>query len=124
MLNNNETFNKTELLFNHIDRRIINLINSGKTIDEVIETLETTHKNFQSKVLSNSTLDSRFRYVYTHNIVISKRIEDFYFIKTLQWNYKRFSSTSLINMFNLIKLRDKLDKDKLVVEISADFVIP
>lgn len=117
------TFNKTELLFKHIDSRIQGYINSGKTIDEIISTMESTHQNFQQKVLNNSKLDSRFRYVYTHNIVIKKRIQDFYFIKTLQFNYKRYRNESISKMFKLIQLRDKLDCNKLSVEIKSDFVM-
>lgn len=113
-----EKFNKTELLFTHIDNKITQMISNGKGIDVVIETLQQTHDRFQERVLTSDKVDSRFRYVYTHNEVAKKRISDFRFIKEMVDRNPQYRGLSNFNLFKMIKLRDKLASEKFVVEIS------
>lgn len=113
-------FNKTDLLYNHIDTKINQMISRGDSIDIIIENLQSTHDRFQKKVLISKIVDSRFRYVYTHNEVIKKRISDFEFIKQLVNKYPKYNSLSNHKIFQLIKLKDKISCDKLVIELVVD----
>ncbi len=117
------TFNRTETLFKHIDTRINSMILKGNSIDEIITNLQSSHDSFQNKVLSSKVVDTRFKYVYTHNIVIRKRIQDFHFMKTLQYNYEEYQSYNVAKLFRLVLLRDRMNVEKCVVELPADFVI-
>ena len=117
------TFNRTETLFKHIDTRINSMILKGNSIDEIIVNLQASHDSFQNKVLNSTVVDTRFKYVYTHNIVIRKRIQDFYFMKTLQYNYQEYQGYTVSKLFKLILLRDKINVEKCVVELPADFAI-
>lgn len=115
-----ETFNKTELLFSHIDNKIVQMISRGNTIDMIIESLQATHDRFQERVLKSTVVDSRFRYVYTHNEVARKRISDFRFIKTLVAENPEYGGLSLFKMFKMIKLKDLMSREKFVVEIKIE----
>lgn len=94
------------------------MISRGNTIDMIIENLQASHDRFQEKVLKSTVVDTRFRYVYTHNEVARKRISDLRFLKNNIATNPEYGGLSLFKMFKMIKLKDMMSKDKLVVEIK------
>jgi hypothetical protein len=113
-----ETFNKTELLFSHIDNKINGMISKGESVESIVKNLQSTHDRFQEKVLNSKVMDSRFKYVYTHNQVAAKRIVDFGFASKLAEKNPKFRGLGANRLFKLIKLRDRLMKDKFEVKID------
>ena len=114
-------FNKTDLLYKYVDNKIDTLIKQGYKLSLIISELEESYNHFNKSIkgldLSDPIQKSRHNYLFTRVKIMEKRIEDFYFLETLSNNYAEYSSYKMDKLFRLLKLRDKINPSKYVVEI-------
>ena len=116
---NEQIFNKVDVVLKFVDTRISKMISDGKNFDYIISELELSHDRFKSdmdKIMENG-VNTRYKYLFTHNEVIKKRITDIKFAKTLMYNYAEFGEYNLEKVFNLVKFREKISGEKIVVEV-------
>lgn len=111
-------FDKVDTMSKHIDSKVLDYIRRGLDIDEIILELEKTCNKFEQIMRSNGgVVDTRFKYLFTHNKVVEVLIENLYFIKDLIDTYSEFSTYSVSKLYNLVKFRDKIKGEKIKVDI-------
>ena len=110
-------FNKTETILTHIDTQITKWISEGKNTDAIIEELRAKIDRLSITIAKCSKSESRYKYIYTHNKVCEKRIQDMLYIQTLMFNYFEYAVYPNNKLFSLIKFRDKIAPDKFIVEV-------
>jgi hypothetical protein len=113
-----QKFNKTEMILAHIDTQITKWISEGKNTDVIIEELRAKIDRLSITIANCSKTESRYKYIYTHNKVCEKRIEDMLYIQTLMIKYYEYAVYPNNKLFNLIKFRDKIAPEKFIVEFS------
>lgn len=106
-----KTYDKTEIVFKHIDTIIGSLIREGKNYDQILDSLDLKVEKFKKILKTCKKEETRYKFILTHNKVCEKRIFDFNYAKTLVSNYDEYETYSVDKMFKLIKLRDKIVDD-------------
>ena len=114
-------FNKTDLLYRYVDNKIETLIKEGGQLNSIIEELESNYDHFTKKMSESDLNDpiqkSRHNYLFTRVRILERRISDFYFLKNLVIQYDEYKTYKMDKLFTLLKLRDKINTYKYVVEI-------
>lgn len=105
MKNNSE---RTNTVLRHIDSTIVKLISDGTDIDSLVSKLEDKLSKFEKTITNCNPNEVRYKYVFTHNEVCRKRINDLMYAKQLMDEYDEYSKYSTSKIFKLIQFRDKL----------------
>lgn len=108
---------RTTTVIRYVDSSIAKFISEGHDINIVIEKLTWKISTFEKVLSSCKENEARYKYVFTHNKVCSKRINDLIYAKELMNSYEEYSKYSTSKIFRLIQFRDKLI-DKFVVNLD------
>lgn len=113
-----EIYDKTPVVLNTVDSQISKMISNGLDIDQIIISLDKKVSTFDKTLEEIPKEQSRYRLLYTHNRICQKRIKDFNFVKSLIDNFDVYSGFEVEKMFSLIKLKDKIGKEKFSVQFK------
>lgn len=116
-------FDKTELILRNVDTIVLtNAYDSDKSIsiEDIIKVLEDKIIKNDQNMKSCKETDIRYKYLFTHTKCCEKRIQDLKYMNTLRDNYDEYSKYKLLKLFNLIKLKDKLQFNKFSVSIDEE----
>ena len=116
-MNDISKFDKVGVLSTHMDNKVNRMILDGLDLDGIISTLQKSCNKFNEVINTTNQVDMRFKYLYTHNAVAKKLIEDIYYMKKLQNLYSEFNSYNTKKIISLIKFRNKAMGHKIEVEI-------
>ena len=113
-----QKFDKVDLMYQHLDNKLNNYLREGLDLDSISNSLSDTCKKFHITMNTSQSVDTRYKYLFTHNAVATKMIEDINFVKSLRRQYGEFQSYDTRKMINLIRLRNKaLGKNKLTIDV-------
>jgi hypothetical protein len=113
-----QKFDKVDLMYQHLGNKINNYLREGLDLDSITNSLDDTCKKFKITMSTSKEVDTRYKYLYTHNAVAGKIIEDIAFVKSLRRQYHVFQSYDTRKMINLINFRNKaLGKNKLTIVV-------
>lgn len=111
---------KVDVISKHMDNKINVMIRNGKDLDGIINELETLKGKYDIILKNSPSVDIRYKYLYTHNVVADKFISDMQYAKTLMYNYSEFYKYSIYKIFRLISLRNKIIGKRIVVELPTE----
>ena len=113
-----QKFDKVDLMYQQLGNKINNYLREGLDLDSITNSLNDTCRKFKITMDTSKSVDTRYKYLYTHNAVASKMIEDINLVKSLRRQYHVFQSYDTRKMVNLINFRNKaLGKNKLSIDI-------
>lgn len=102
----------------NIDRKIENLIiNEKLTIRSIIDRLTITKNNFEKLLLADVNSSARLHMMTMYIEYSKKRVNDLIFADTDLSNSYFFAGISDLQLFKLLKLRDKVSQDVLESEL-------
>lgn len=110
---------KVDVAQKRIDRKILNHIEDGLDILEIIIELRTSYVKYLTNLMefNNKPLDYRGKLMYTYNEICM------IYIKKLKWailmakSYTEVSKYDTSMLYNMVKLKDKLKDEKIEVII-------